>query len=42
VNPTATEISDASQGKLSAFWIVPVGLVASGLALVVFLSRKKQ
>jgi LysM repeat protein len=41
-NPTASGSSDVSGGGTPVFWLLPVGLVASGLVLVVFLSRKKQ
>lgn len=41
-NPIDTEISGSPGGDSSAFWLVPVGLVASGLVLVVFLSRRRQ
>jgi LysM repeat protein/uncharacterized protein YkwD len=42
VNSGADERDNPSQDEASAFWIVPVGLAASGLVLVVILSRKKQ
>jgi LysM repeat protein/uncharacterized protein YkwD len=32
----------SSQAETSAFWLVPVGLVASGVVLAVFISRKRH